>query len=281
MNRWLRLTRFDRPIGILLLLWPTCWALLIAGDGWPSLKNTGIFLIGVVVMRAAGCVINDYADRHFDPHVERTRQRPIAAGEIHPAHALWFFIGLLLLAFILIVQTNGFATKLAFVGAALATIYPFCKRVTHLPQLVLGMAFGWSIPMVFAAETNTLPTITWWLFTINVIWSVIYDTQYAMADRDDDITIGVKSTAILFNRFDRHIIGLLQICMLFLLIRISFMLPAPQWPLWLATVITGGLFLQHQQLICSRQPAQCFKAFQQNNRVGLVIFSGLLATYWL
>ncbi len=278
MNRWLRLMRFDRPIGILLLLWPTAWALLVAGNGRPSLKNVLIFLTGVVVMRAAGCVINDYADRDFDPHVARTKIRPIAAGEIKPQHALVLFFGLLVLAFLLVLQTNWLTIQLSFVGAALAASYPFFKRFTHLPQLILGIAFAWSIPMVFAAQTGDVPAEAWWLLAINIIWTVIYDTEYAMADRDDDRKIGVKSTALLFGKHDRLIIGILQVLMIALLMVFihRYLNQGPVWPVDLAVLIIAGLFFQQQQLIRQREADDCFKAFLQNNRVGLVLFVGLV-----
>ncbi len=282
MNKWLRLMRFDRPIGILLLLWPTAWALLVAGSGSPSLKNTIIFLTGVVLMRAAGCIINDYADRDFDPHVARTKIRPIAAGEILPRQALMVFFILLTLAFVLVLQTNALTVKLAFVGALLAASYPFFKRFTHLPQLVLGVAFAWSIPMVFAAELNHIPAAAWWLFGINIIWTIIYDTQYAMADREDDLKVGVKSTAILFGRHDRLIIGILQLLMLTLVAAyiLRFTSQSAAWPLWAAWLLCAALFIQQQQLIRQRQPAECFRAFLQNNRVGLVFFLGLSVYFW-
>lgn len=283
MSRWLRLMRFDRPIGILLLLWPTSWALLVAGNGQPSLKNTLIFLAGVVLMRAAGCVINDYADRNFDPHVSRTKVRPIAAGEIKPSHALLLFFGLLTLAFVLVLQTNWLTIQLSFVGAALAASYPFFKRFTHLPQLILGIAFAWSIPMVFAAETGGIPAEAWWLLAINIIWTVIYDTEYAMADREDDRKIGVKSTALLFGKHDRLMIGILQVLMIGLLMLFihRFLNQGPIWPMDLAALVIAGLFFQQQQLIHQRQSADCFRAFLQNNRVGLVLFVGLGLYFWL
>ena len=194
-NAYWRLMRFDKPIGILLLLWPTWWALLLAGAGHPSLKNSLIFTAGVVLMRAAGCVMNDIADRDFDPHVERTRLRPLAAGELGLSQAIGAFVVLIILAFALVLLTNALTIKLAFVGAALVLTYPFFKRFTHLPQVVLGIAFGWGIPMAFAAELMEIPWAAWWLLGINTVWAVIYDTLYAMVDREDDIALGVKSTA--------------------------------------------------------------------------------------
>ena len=285
MNRWLRLMRFDRPIGIWLLLWPAAWALIVAGQGQPLLRNIIIFAAGVVVMRAAGCVINDYADRDIDPHVERTRTRPIAAGEIAPVQALWLFIGLLGVALLLVWQTNLLTVKLALVGAGLAALYPFCKRYTHLPQVVLGAAFGWAVPMAFAAETGAVPSIAWLLFVINLLWTVIYDTEYAMSDREDDLLIGVKSTAILFGQHDRSVLAAMQVVMLGLLIWFGFWLwsPAPltAWPWWLAVAITAVLFMLQQRKIAGRDRQACFQAFLDNNRVGLTLALGLLLSYWL
>ncbi len=216
--------RFDRPIGILLLLWPTLWALWIAGDGSPSAKNILIFCTGVVLMRAAGCIMNDVADRGFDPHVERTRNRPLASGELTVRQAILAFIVLMLLAFGLVLMTNILTIQLAFAGAVLASTYPFFKRWTHLPQVILGLAFGWGIPMAFAAETGQIAPAAWLILLINVIWSVIYDTLYAMVDREDDISIGLKSTAILFGQNDLVIIRLLKILMIALLLLLGLWL---------------------------------------------------------
>ena len=207
--------RFDKPIGILLLLWPTLLALWIAGDGQPALKNIIIFCAGVVLMRAAGCIMNDVADRDLDPHVLRTRLRPLAAGELTVREALAMFLVLMILAFGLVLLTNTLTIKLAFVGAALASSYPIFKRVTHFPQVVLGVAFGWGIPMAFAAETYHVPMVAWWLLATNIVWSVIYDTLYAMVDRDDDIRVGIKSTAILFGQHDLMALRILKIIMLY------------------------------------------------------------------
>ena len=193
---WLRLMRFDRPIGIALLLWPTWWGLFMAGNGHPSLSNFVIFTLGVVVMRAAGCVINDWADRDLDPHVARTESRPLASGELEPRQALYLFFALMLVAFGLVLMTNTLTVLLAFFGALLAGSYPFFKRFTHLPQIALGTAFAWAIPMAFAAETGRVPEPAWWLFALNLVWVLIYDTEYAMADRADDLAVGVRSTAM-------------------------------------------------------------------------------------
>ena len=271
--------RFDKPIGILLLLWPTLWALWIAGNGKPALKNILIFCTGVVLMRAAGCIMNDVADRDFDPHVERTRSRPLAAGELNVREALGMFGLLMLLAFGLVLLTNVLTVKLAFAGAALAASYPFFKRITHLPQVVLGIAFGWGMVMAFAAETNHVPAVAWLLLSVNVVWSVIYDTLYAMVDRDDDILVGLKSTAILFGRHDLLVVRVLKVLMVLLLLWVGLMLEL-SWPWYLAIAISAGLFIMQQVWARDRDPAACFRAFMNNNRVGLVLFAGLIGHYW-
>ena len=216
-NPWVRLMRFDKPIGTFLLLWPTYWALWLAADGHPSLANFAIFTLGVICMRAAGCVINDYADRRVDGAVERTKHRPLVTGEILPNRALVLFFALLLTALALVLMTNPMTLILAVAGAALAATYPFLKRVTHLPQLGLGMAWAWAVPMAFAAQQQALPSGLWLVFAAVICWTVAFDTYYAMVDRDDDLQIGIKSTAILFGKGDLLIIALLQIAMLILL----------------------------------------------------------------
>jgi 4-hydroxybenzoate polyprenyltransferase len=279
-NAYWRLMRFDKPIGILLLLWPTWWALLLAGDGRPSLRNILIFSCGVILMRAAGCVMNDIADREYDPHVKRTRLRPLASGELTLKQALGLFLLLMLLAFLLVLMTNVLTVKLAFVGALLASAYPFFKRFTHLPQVVLGIAFGWGILMAFAAEINSVPAIAWWLLLINAIWSVIYDTLYAMVDREDDLAVGIKSTAILFGRFDLLIIGALMVLMIISLaimgVRIGL-----AWPWFAGLLVATGLFTRQLYISRDREPKACFRAFLNNNWVGLSIFLGLLASLLL
>jgi len=252
-----RLMRFDRPIGILLLLWPTWWALLLAGGGRPSVRNSLIFTAGVVLMRAAGCVMNDMADRDLDPHVQRTRDRPLAAGEVQLREALGLFLALMLVAFLLVLLTNALTVKLALVGAVLASSYPFFKRFTHVPQVVLGIAFGWGIPMAFAAETGGVPAIAWWLLAINTVWSVIYDTQYAMVDRADDLAVGIKSTAILFGRYDVFVIAVLMALMLNLLAAIGWELSL-LWPWYAALAATAALFGRQLYMIRDREPAACF-----------------------
>lgn len=278
LNQYYLLTRFDRPIGILLLLWPTLWALWIAGQGRPDPYVLFVFVTGVVLMRAAGCVINDYADRDIDPHVARTKLRPIAAGKVTPREALILFVVLCLTAFALVLTLDKFTIALSFGGAALATVYPFMKRYTHLPQVVLGMAFGWAVPMAFAAQTGSLPKIAWLLYVITILWAMIYDTMYAMVDREDDLQVGVKSTAILFGDADRLIIGLLQLLMFAGLVLVGTQLGLG-YSYHIGVVFALGFAVWHQWLIHSREPRQCFKAFLSNNRLGMVIFIGLLFEY--
>ncbi len=272
------LARFDRPIGILLLLWPTLWALWIAAEGWPDPYILFVFVSGVVLMRAAGCVINDYADRDFDPLVSRTKLRPIAAGKVTPREALIVFVTLCLLAFALVLTLDKFTIALSFGGVALATVYPFMKRYTHLPQVVLGMAFGWAVPMAFAAQTGSLPKVAWLLYIITILWALIYDTMYAMVDREDDLKVGVKSTAILFGDADRLIIGLLQLLMF-----AALLLVAKQsglgYSYYVGLLFAFAFAVWHQWLIHGRDPRLCFKAFLSNNRLGMVIFIGLLLEY--
>ena len=277
-NAYWRLMRFDKPIGILLLLWPTWWALLLAGAGHPSLKNSLIFTAGVVLMRAAGCVMNDIADRDFDPHVERTRLRPLAAGELGLSQAIGAFVVLMILAFALVLLTNTLTIKLAFVGAGLAATYPFFKRFTHLPQVMLGIAFGWGIPMAFAAQIMEIPWAAWWLLGINTVWAVIYDTLYAMVDREDDLAVGVKSTAILFGRFDILIIGILMGLMIVLLGCLGLFLGL-SWPWYLAVFMALILFARQLFSVRQRDRDACFRAFLNNNWVGLVIVLGFLGHY--
>jgi 4-hydroxybenzoate polyprenyltransferase len=229
-------------------------------------------------MRAAGCVMNDIADRDFDPHVERTRQRPLASGEISLKQALGLFLVLMLLAFLLVLLTNPLTIKLAFVGALLAATYPFFKRFTHLPQVVLGIAFGWGIPMAFAAENASVPMLAWGLLAINTVWSVIYDTLYAMVDRDDDLAVGIKSTAILFGKFDILITGILMLVMVILLNAVGAWFEL-SWPWYVASLATALLFGRQLLSIRSRDRDACFKAFLNNNWVGLALFLGVLGHF--
>ncbi len=270
------LMRLNRPIGILLLLWPTLWALWIAGDGKPDVLVTLVFVAGVVLMRSAGCVINDYADRNIDPHVQRTAERPLAAGRVSPREALILFALLGLVAFGLVLLLNRLTIVLSVVAVLLAVSYPFAKRYTHLAQVHLGAAFGWAVPMAFAAQTNSLPAVAWLLFFITVLWATVYDTMYAMVDRADDLRIGVKSTAVLFAAKDKMIIGLLQIVLLLLLVVVGRQLCLNVY-YYLALAAAFGLALFQQYLIKDRVTAQCFRAFLNNNWFGAVIFIGILA----
>lgn len=273
-----RLMRFDKPIGIFLLLWPGLWALWIAGQGHPQPLVVTVIVLGTVLMRAAGCVINDYADRDFDPHVERTRWRPIAAGEVTPHEALWLFVVLCLTAFGLVLLLNPLTIALSVPGAFLAGSYPFTKRYTHLPQAYLGIAFGWAVPMSFAAETGGIPLVAWELYAATVLWALIYDTMYAMVDRDDDLKIGVKSTAILFGRHDRLIIGLLQSAMLLTLAVAGTTAGLGGW-FWLGLAAGAGFFVYQQGLIRHREKPACFRAFLNNHWFGAVVFAGIAADY--
>jgi 4-hydroxybenzoate polyprenyltransferase len=277
---YLRLIRFERPIGTFLLLWPTWWGLWLAAGGPPSLRNLLIFTAGVFLMRSAGCVANDYADRHIDGHVERTRDRPLASRQVSEREALALGALLALAAFVLVLMTNALTVWLSLAGAVLAAAYPFLKRYTHLPQLALGLAFSWGIPMAFAAERGTLPPTLWLVFCAAVLWSVVYDTFYAMVDREDDVAIGVKSTAILFGDADRLITALLQAVVMLLL-----WLAGRQFgmglPYTIALFAGALLFAWQQRLIRERDRARCFEAFLNNNLFGLAIFAGIASDYML
>lgn len=274
-----RLMRIDRPIGSLLLLWPTYWALWIAAQSIPSLHILIVFTAGVFLMRAAGCVINDFADRHFDGHVERTKHRPLPSGDVTEKEAKLLFTGLVGLSFLLVLTLNAMTIWLSIAGLALAWVYPFVKRVSHLPQVVLGAAFGWSIPMGFSAVSESLPLVCWLLFLVNILWSVIYDTQYAMVDRNDDLKIGVKSTAILFGQYDKLIIGILQVVMVGVLVAIG-LLANLGIAYYVALLLSGLLFVYQQKLMVNRERAPCFKAFMNNNYVGFILFVGIFLSYW-
>ncbi|MDF1780051.1 MAG: 4-hydroxybenzoate octaprenyltransferase [Alcanivoracaceae bacterium] len=277
---YIQLMRLDRPIGTLLLLWPTLWAIWVAGDGSPSLRTFIVFTLGVIVMRAAGCVINDYADRDFDGHVSRTKGRPLATGAVTSKQALALFSALVFVAFILVLFVNRFTFWLSFVGLGLAVLYPFTKRFTFMPQIFLGAAFSWAIPMAFAAETGELPPAAWLLYTANLLWTVAYDTQYAMVDREDDLKIGIRSTAILFGDADRLMIALLQGMAVFTLYMLGHRLGL-SWAYWLGVAAATGLFVYQFLLTKERQPAACFKAFLNNQWAGMAIFAGLLLHYLL
>ena len=251
----------------------------IASEGQPDLLVLTVICLGVVLTRAAGCVINDYADRDFDPHVERTQQRPIASGKVRPKEALKLFAVLIGIAFASVLLLNGMTILLSFIAAFLIASYPFTKRYTHLPQAYLGIAFGWAIPMSFAAQTNTIPLVAWLLFLSVALWAIIYDTMYAMVDKEDDLKIGVKSTAILFGDKEREIIGALQLIMLMLLIIVG-QLQMLGFFYYLGLLATAALFIYQQTLIFHRQKDRCFKAFLNNNYVGMVIFVGLMINFW-
>jgi len=275
-REYLVLTRMDRPIGALLLLWPTWWALWFAAGDFPPPGLLVIFTLGVFVMRSAGCVINDYADHGWlDARVERTRGRPMAAGRVSRREALTLFGALLAVAFLLVLLTNALTIKLAFIGALLALVYPFTKRVTHLAQVVLGAAFGWSIPMAFAAVTDSLPPLCWLLFVGNILFSVIYDTQYAMVDRDEDIAVGAKSTAILFGDADRPILAVLMVTFIATML-LAGMRAELTWPYFLGVAAAAGLLGWQQWLIRTRERAACFAAFRNNHWVGFSLWVGLV-----
>lgn len=277
-RQYAQLMRLDKPVGIWLLLWPTLWGLWVAGAGRPEPLTFLVFVAGVIVMRSAGCVINDFADRHIDGAVARTRSRPLAAGLVTPAEALTLFAVLGLVALALLMLLNPLARLLAIGGAALTIVYPFSKRWLAAPQFLLGAAFGWGIPMAFAAETEVVPRLAWLLWLDVVVWAVIYDTMYAMADRDEDLRIGVKSTAILFGTADLFIIFLLQIVLV-----IGLLLAGREGGLGLwyqAGVAVGALLLASQLwLIRGREPVACLRAFRANQHFGAAIFAGILLDY--
>lgn len=272
------LMRLDRPIGIWLLMWPTLWALWLAGDGSPDGVLFMVFTLGVIVMRSAGCVLNDFVDRNIDPYVERTRYRPLATGAVAPVEALALFVALSLIAVGLAALLNRQAQLLAIIAAGLTIIYPFVKRYISIPQFFLGAAFGWAVPMTFAAQTGSTPQLAWLLFGAALIWATIYDTFYAMVDRDDDLKIGVKSTATLFGDLDLFVIGGLQLLMLFSLLLVGRMAELGGW--YFASLgIAALLMAHHQWLARERDRPGCFQAFLQNHWIGLVVFCGILAHY--
>lgn len=280
LRLYARLMRLHRPIGIYLLLWPTLWALWIAGEGHPNPGVVAIFVLGVTLMRSAGCVVNDYADRHFDPHVARTQDRPIAAGRVRPREALTLFVVLCVLAFGLVLLTNPLTILLSVMGAFLAATYPFMKRITHLPQIYLGVAFAWAVPMAFAAQTGSVPGVAWLLFFAPIFWATAYDTMYAMVDRDDDLKIGVKSTAILFGQWDWIMVGLFQ--GLFLMTLFMAGLVVERGPYYFGgLLVAAALALYQQRLIATREPGKCFAAFLNNSWLGAVVFLGIALDYLL
>lgn len=276
---YVRLMRLDKPIGIFLLLWPMLMALWIAGNGKPNPKIVAIFVLGAILMRSAGCVVNDLLDRKFDKFVERTKNRPLAIGVVSVKKAVMLFFSLILMAFILVLQLNLFTISLSTVALLLASIYPLMKRYTHLPQLVLGLAFGWAVPMAFAALTNEIPSVAWVLYLAACCWAIVYDTEYAMVDRVDDLKLGLKSTAILFGKADRMMIGVFQILLFLLLIKCGI-------DLGLGKIYYGGLFfasffaIYQQYLIKDRIPKNCFNAFLNNNFLGACLFFALVFDYF-
>ena len=278
LTQYAQLMRLDRPIGIFLLMWPMLWALWIASKGNPNLLVLLVFASGVVLMRSAGCVINDYADRKFDPHVERTRDRPIAAGRVRLKEALALFAVLCLTAFGLVLLMNRLTIMLSFAGVVLAALYPFMKRFTHLPQVFLGMAFGWAVPMAFAAQTGDVPKVAWLLFVATVLWATAYDTMYGMVDREDDLKIGVKSTAILFGEADRAIIATIQILLLAALLMVGQTAGLGGY-YYFGLLLAAGLALYQQYLIREREPKACFQAFLNNNWFGAAVFTGIVLDY--
>ncbi len=277
LGEYARLIRLDRPVGIYLLLWPTLWALWIAADGLPPVDTLFIFVAGVVLMRSAGCAINDFADRHIDPHVERTRSRPLARGSIRPWEAVVVFLFLSAIAFLLVLLTNALTVMFALVAVTLAATYPFMKRFHSLPQVHLGAAFAWAVPMAFTAVHNDFPPpIAWLLFVTTLTWTVVYDTFYGMVDRDYDVALGVRSTAILFGEQDRLITGILQV-----LVWLGLYLVGQQagfGGIYLGTLVVVAMLMFYQQfLIFDREPEACFRAFRNNHHLGLVVLAGMVA----
>jgi len=274
MNAYIRLMRLNKPIGTYLLLWPTYWALFLSAKGWPDIDLLIIFTLGVLVMRSAGCVINDYADRNIDQNIARTKDRPLITGEVSPKSALRLFVFLLIIAFGLVLLTNALTIKLSLIALALATLYPFTKRWTHLPQVVLGVAFGMSVPMAFSAQTGSIPLSTGWIYLATIVWTLIYDTFYAMADRDEDIKIGVKSTAILFEKYDQIFITFLQILLIIVFVVIGNLFDLGSI-YYFSLVIILIFMIYHQFLMKKRQKELFFKAFLNNNFIGMTAFIGI------
>ena len=274
MNAYIRLMRLNKPIGVYLLLWPTYWALFLSAKGWPDIDLLIIFTLGVLVMRSAGCVINDYADRNIDQNIARTKDRPLITGEVSPKSALRLFVFLLIIAFGLVLLTNALTIKISLIALALATLYPFTKRWTHLPQVVLGVAFGMSVPMAFSAQTGSIPLSAAWIFLATIVWTLIYDTFYAMADRDEDIKIGVKSTAILFEKYDQIFITFLQILLIIVFVVIGNLFNLGSI-YYFSLVIILIFMIYHQFLMKKRQKELFFKAFLNNNFIGMTAFIGI------
>ena len=279
LTQYFLLARLHRPIGILLLLWPTLWGLWIASDGNPGVANVVVFVLGTVLMRSAGCAINDYADRDFDVHVERTKDRPLAARRISTDEAVMVAATLAFIAFLLVYFfLNKLSLYLSFAALAIAATYPLCKRFFSLPQAYLGIAFGFGIPMAFAVETNSIPAIAWWLLAANICWTIAYDTEYAMVDRNDDVRIGIKTTALLFGRFDVLAVMLCYAAMLGIMAIIGFHLQLG-WFYVAGLVVAAAIAGEHYRMIRDRSREGCFKAFMHNNWLGAAIFVGILMDY--
>jgi 4-hydroxybenzoate polyprenyltransferase len=278
LQQYILLTRLNRPIGSFLLLWPTLWALWIAAEGLPSLHLFVVFVLGTFLTRSAGCVMNDYADRDFDAHVERTKGRPLATGKVEPKEALIVALSLVAAAFLLVLTTNRLTILLSFAAVPLAIIYPYMKRHTYLPQFFLGLAFSWGIPMAFAAQTGSVSRVAWLIFIANLLWTVVFDTIYAMVDREYDLQIGVKSTAILFDDADRMIIGIIQGMVIIVLLVIGNQLEL-DWLYYASLVAAAGFFVYQQYLIKDRKPDKCFQAFLNNNWFGATVFIGIALSY--
>jgi 4-hydroxybenzoate polyprenyltransferase len=276
---YLQLMRIDKPIGTYLLLWPTWWALWLAAEGVPPLQFLLVFSVGVVLMRAAGCVINDYADRHWDGAVARTKLRPLASGAVSATEALQLFAVLLLLSASLLLWLNWQTILLSLVAVVLAAVYPFMKRYTHLPQVVLGAAFSWGMPMAFMAIQQQLPPVLWWLYLANLLWTVAYDTYYALVDRPDDINVGIKSTAILFGHYALPIIVLLQCLTLLLLVVVGYL--AQLHGVFYAALLLAAACFVYQYRLARRSRQGCFSAFLHNHYVGLLVFAGIALSYLL
>lgn len=278
LSAYIALTRFNRPIGTWLLMWPMLWALWFAADGEPDIRVLIIFVIGTFLTRSAGCAINDFADRHFDAHVERTRNRPLASGQIHAWEAVAVFVVLMLCAFMLVMLTNRTTVLLSLVAVALAFVYPFTKRFTYFPQLFLGAAFSWAIPMVYTAQTGGVNLVCWIIFLASVLWALAYDTMYAMADRDDDLLIGIKSTAIYFGKHDVLITSITQ-CLVLAAVAVAGWLSGRGLLFYSSLTIAATLVIYQLGLLKTRSPDKCIRAFLNNNYVGMVIFLGILLDY--
>ena len=280
LDAYERLIRLDKPIGTLLLLWPTLWAVWLASGGRPTFSEVVIFVVGTLLMRSAGCAVNDFADRNFDPYVQRTRDRPLAAREIKPWEALAVAALLAAAAFALVLYLNRFALALSFVALAVAVTYPFSKRVFHFPQAYLGIAFGFGIPMAYAAIQNRLPPECWWLLAANVFYAFAYDTEYAMVDREDDAKIGIRTSALTLGRWDVAAVMASYALMLALLVKVGIAYHM-RWPYYAGLTSAGAMMIYHWQLIRDRSREGCFSAFRHNNWVGGAVFAGIVGAFSL